>query len=123
MLSRLCGVIALTFFIVANAVADEIRPAYLHLKEIRENTFDVFWKMPSKGVGVKLALTPVFDEKTQALTSPISGYTEDAFIERWQITREAGLDGAVIEISGLQKTVTEVLVHIDMQDGRSFLID
>ena len=44
--------VAMSFvlFCLANvAIADEIRPGYLELKESNKNIFSVLWKVPAKG--------------------------------------------------------------------------
>jgi len=111
------GLAAALLVLFANATADEVRPGYLQLTQVDGEIYDVFWKVPARGGGLRLSLSVVFDKDTRQLGEPTSAFVDGAYISRWQISRSGGLAGARVEIEGLRQTGTEVLVHIAYLDG------
>ena len=99
-------------------LADEIRPAYLEIKESANNLYSVLWKVPSKGEK-KLSLHPQFHdsciEKTQVMTHQVNA----SFIQRWIITCTNGLQNKAVSIPGLELTNTDVLLHLEFLSGTS----
>ncbi|MDX2424337.1 MAG: hypothetical protein QNK43_16880, partial [Amphritea sp.] len=70
--------------------ADEIRPAYLELKESNKNVFSVLWKVPTKGekkLNLQLQLPGNCIDKTQANSQLINA----AYIQRWITVCDGGL--------------------------------
>ena len=47
--------------------SDEIRPSYLQIKALGENTYDVLWKVPAKKDQYKLALKVEFDKNIKQI--------------------------------------------------------
>lgn len=114
--SILSGVVILAVTGVAHA--HELRPAYLELRQIEPDTFDVLWKVPAKGelrLGLYVRL-PEDCTETQTRTVYPTG---DAFIERWQVRCLGGLPGKTITVDGLATTLTDVLVRLQWSDGRT----
>jgi hydrogenase/urease accessory protein HupE len=99
--------------------AHEVRPAYLEVNENAQHSFDVLWKQPSNGV-LALHLEPkvsngLLDTKPQEETS-----TNSYIIRRWYnlpLSRDA-FDGAVIDIQGLENSLTDALVNISFANGQ-----
>jgi hydrogenase/urease accessory protein HupE len=98
-------------------VAHEVRPAYLELRQITADTFDVLWKVPALGDNLRLGLYVRLPETSENLAEPRGRFAADAYIERWRIRHAAALVGATISIDGLQTTLTDVLVRIERLDG------
>ena len=101
------------------AWADEIRPAYLELREVRPGEFDVLWQTPMVG-DVRLALQPEFSGDA-APTSPVAtrtagGSAQPTSIQTWTL-RAPALRGQTLRIRGLETTVTDVLTRIQFLDG------
>lgn len=98
--------------------ADEIRPAYLEIKENTNNLYSVLWKVPLKG-DKKLGLQPLFDsdciDKTQAITRQVDA----SYIQRWMMACKSGLQNKTVSITGLELTNTDVLVHLEFINGVS----
>ena len=69
---------------ISTSFADEVRPAYLEIKENTSNLYSVLWKVPAKG-DKKLSLQPLFHndcvDKTQAITQQVNA----SYIQRWMI--------------------------------------
>jgi hypothetical protein len=104
----------------ASAVsADEIRPAYLELREVRPGEFDVLWQTPMVG-DVRLGLEPEFSGDATPL-SPVTteagaGGSQPMSVQRWTL-RAPALRGQTLSIRGLEHTVTDVLTRIQFLDG------
>ena len=98
------------------AYAHELRPAYLELQAINDDTFSVLFKVPGRGQQKRLALYVQFPEDIKTITPVKTTFTGTAFIERSTIRRDGGLGGAEISIKGLSQTLTDVLVRIEYQN-------
>lgn len=99
------------------SVAHEVRPAYLELKQVNADDFDVLWKVPARGNGLRLGLYVRFPETCEIVTEPTAMFVGDAFVERSRIRGPDGLVGSTIHIDGLKTTLTDVLVRIERSDG------
>ncbi|MGH8204994.1 MAG: HupE/UreJ family protein, partial [Steroidobacteraceae bacterium] len=85
------GLFALLACLVALAAhADIFRPAYLELREAGSNRYDVLWKVPAQGE-LRLAVNVRFPEGTVQLSQPQGLFADNAWIERWQVSRPGGL--------------------------------
>jgi len=87
------------------AVAHEIRPAYLELREGKPGEFSVLWKTPALGEG-RLALEPEFSGDVQALTPVTITNPPGAAIQQWTL-RALALRGQTLRIDGLEGTMTD----------------
>jgi hydrogenase/urease accessory protein HupE len=97
------------------ALADEIRPAYLELREVRPGEFDVLWQTPMVG-DVRLALQPEFSGDATASSPGATQAGSGSAIETWTL-RAPALRGQTLRIRGLEATVTDVLTRIQFLDG------
>jgi hydrogenase/urease accessory protein HupE len=95
----------------------ELRPAYLELSAVSDQSYSVLFKVPGRGPQKRLALYLQLPEDTKFITPAKTTFTGRAFIERSTIKREGGLAGAEIGILGLSKTLTDALVRIEFNDG------
>ena len=107
----------------AVALADEIRPAYLELRETAAGEFNVLWQTPMVG-DVRLDLEPEFSGET-TLLAPVTTQTTggglaqtsiQTLIQTWRLGAPQ-LRGQTLRIRGLEKTVTDVLTRIQFLDG------
>ena len=117
MLRRWTVVIVLVLGWAATAHADVFRPAYLELRQISTDTYDVMWKVPAQGDAMRLAIHVVFPPGTINITEPRGTFVGDGFVERWSIRRTGGLVGERVRIGGLPGTITDVLARIEREDG------
>jgi hydrogenase/urease accessory protein HupE len=113
------GACALMLGAGPTASADEIRPAYLELREVRPGEFDVLWQTPMVG-DVRLTLEPEFSGEATP-SSPVTsqaaaGRALPTSIQTWTL-RAPALRGQTLRIRGLEKTVTDVLTRIQFLDG------
>ena len=101
----------------ATAVAHEIRPAYLELRQTGPETYDALWKVPGRGEDLRLGLYVELPPICTNLTRPRGSMANNAFTERWTVKRAGGLTGGTIHIAGLAATMTDVLVRMERLDG------
>jgi hydrogenase/urease accessory protein HupE len=109
--------IVLCSLVAADASAHEVRPAYLELEQTEEDAFDIGWKVPARGEGMRLGLYLRLPEDCVNVTDPRGMFTGGAYIERWSIRHPEALVGTTIHIDGLKTTMTDVLVRIERLDG------
>lgn len=124
-----CGALAvLAAVMLPLAVeAHEVRPAYLELTEVSAGRFEVLWKQPvlpgaESGTVRRLPLEPRFPEHCVSGERALPELTESALLERWSMTcnrtgsPEAGIE---VEVAGLPRTLTDVLLRVRFLDGTS----
>jgi hydrogenase/urease accessory protein HupE len=109
----LLALIALTHV----ALAHEVRPAYLELRETAPEQYDVLWKVPALGENARLALHAELPGACTDLTPRRRVAAAGSFVERRTAGCAGGLSGGVIHIAGLSATLTDVLVRIEQLDG------
>ena len=93
-----------------------MRPAYLELREEAPGEFSVLFKTPMRG-DLRLALTPEFSGRTEALTPITDAATGEAALHSWRLRALDPLHGQTIRIAGLDGTMTDALVRIEFADG------
>ena len=101
-----------------SAHADIFRPAYLELRELGADRYDVMWKVPAQG-DARLAVEVVFPPGTTQLAPPQGRFGDGAYVERWRVGRTGGLAGQTLAIEGIAGGVTDVIVRVERQDGTS----
>ena len=100
-----------------SALAHEVRPAYLELRQIGAETYDVLWKVPCQGDDLRLALDVEFPDGTVNITAPFANFVNRAFVQCWQVRRKSGLNDTTVRIDGLEATANDVLVRFEGLDG------
>jgi hydrogenase/urease accessory protein HupE len=99
------------------ASAHESRPAYLAVKETAPGQFSVLWRTPVLA-GMRLPVVLKFPDRVKNLKDPVVSELTDSLVERrWVDAGPNGLAGERIEFPGLQLTITDVLVRVQMRDG------
>ena len=105
---------------VPTAGAHEARPAYLEIKETSPNKFSVLWRTPVLA-GMRLPVVLAMPNDVKNLKEPVEQELADSLLERrWIDAGANGLAGKRIEFRGLQATITDVLVRVEMLDGRTW---
>jgi hydrogenase/urease accessory protein HupE len=110
---------AIATLAASKTFADVYRPAYLELREVGADRYDVLWKVPAQGEDLRLAIDVRFPAGTVDVEPHRATVVADARLERWTIERPGGLVGARIEIVGRAAGVTDVLARIERLDGTS----
>ena len=107
----------------ASVEAHEVRPAFLQLTEVSAGRFEVLWKQPVQpgaepGLALRLPLEPRFPAQCDEVDRVWPELTASVLVERWvMVCGEGGLWGAAIEIGGLSRTLTDVLLRVRVLDG------
>ena len=99
--------------------AHEARPAYLEIKETAPGQFSVLWRTPVLA-GMRLPLVLQLPEGVRNLKPPAVEELADSLVERrWIDAGPNGLAGKRIDIAGLQLTITDALIRVELLDGRT----
>jgi hydrogenase/urease accessory protein HupE len=103
-------------FAALPAAADELRPAYLDMRETAADEFAVVWKVPALGE-LRLGIHVRLPEPCKPKAEPVRVIQVGAFFERWSVVCAGGLKGQEISIDGLRSGVTDALARIEYRDG------
>jgi hydrogenase/urease accessory protein HupE len=109
----------LVAWILATAPSDahETRPAYLELRQLDAQTYDVNWKVPGQGERMRLALSVEFPAGTVRIRPMRTTYGNNAFLQQWRVQRAGGLEGGRIRVVGLEFTLTDTLIRVQHLNG------
>ena len=102
------------------SAAHEVRPAYLRIAAVSEQDYDVLWKVPLVG-GLELPLAPVFPRQCSASDNGLATVAGAALVHRLKLHCPSGLHGGSIAVDGLSRTLTDVMLHIELADGTRLL--
>jgi hypothetical protein len=116
-MKKRCLILVLLALFTRGALAHEVRPAYLELRQIGPETYDALWKVPGLGDNLRLGLYVELPSGCTNVTAPRGSMLNNAFTERWTVRRASGLTGGTIHIAGLSATTTDVLVRLERLDG------
>ena len=116
--------VMLTTLIPPQLQADEVRPAYLELRELaqRESAqqakthggYEILWKQPVVE-NRRLPIDPIFPADCPLTETAPPELTGSALLKRWQTTCDLRL--GPIEITGLRTSITDVMVRHMGLDG------
>ena len=98
------------------ALAHEIRPAYLEVREIEPQVYDFLWKTPARGE-MRLALNILQPDDCANVSEPRSTMVGGAVIQRWRAACKGGIIAKPIEIENLSHTLTDVIVRFEPIEG------
>ncbi len=115
---RVARRLAFLVLFCSSALAHEVRPAYLELRQAAPESYDLLWKVPGQG-DLRLGLAVELPTRCADVTEPRGSMINNAYTERWSVKCAGGLDGATIHIAGLGSTATDVLVRVQQLDGRA----
>jgi hydrogenase/urease accessory protein HupE len=102
------------------ALAHDARPAYLELVATDASGFELSWKRPLFG-GRPPAMEMALPAACRDVVPPVESNLGDALLERRLIECGAGgLAGQRIDFPGLDQTLSDVLVRIELADGGTF---
>ena len=101
---------------MSGAFGHESRPAYLEINETAPHRYDVLWRTPLLS-GMRLPVVLKLPDEARNVTEPATRELPDSIVERRLVETPDGLAGKRIEFVGLQATITDVLVRLQMRDG------
>lgn len=114
------ALIALGVWTAEPAYSHEVRPAFLQITERPNERYDILWKQPSIGLLAVHLLPHISGGLLEQ--SPDAIETAPNFeIRLWRNLSGGrhGLEGRTLQIEGLDKTITDVLVSIVLSNGDS----
>ena len=115
------GVLLLLALIVAPlARAHEVRPGYLQITRPSATAYRVLWKQPTVGA-LALRLRPRLSNGWLNRPPDAQSLGGDYRLQTWDVAASEpdALQGRTVGVDGLGGTLTDVLVHVDLGDGRS----
>jgi hypothetical protein len=104
---------------IPSCLAHETRPAYLEIKETSPDLYDVVWRTPVNA-GMRLPIVLQLPSDAKNVTAPTTQELTDSLLERRSIVVAGGFGGKRVDFVGLQGTITDVLVRVQLLDGRSW---
>ena len=102
---------------VHRASAHEVRPGLLELRETKPGVYSLFWKKPAGGES-EIQIAPLVPPGCELSTADQQSPTPGAFVMRGVLRCEGGIQGKTLAVAGLESTVTDVIVRVEMLDGR-----
>jgi hydrogenase/urease accessory protein HupE len=102
--------------VAASVRAHESRPAYLEVNETAPGRYDLLWRTPVLS-GMRLPVALLLPADARNVSPPAVRELPDSLIERRLVELDGGLAGKRIEFAGLQATITDVLVRVQLRDG------
>jgi len=117
---RILSLLSFLLLALSIASAHESRPAYLEIKETAPGQYSVLWRTPVLA-GMRLPIALRLPDDVKNLQEPKVEELSDSVVERhWIDAGPGGLAGKRIDFPGLQLTITDVLVRVEMLDGRKW---
>ncbi len=117
-----CALWPLLILMSAAVPAHEARPCYLEVTETSAGQYAVLWRTPVLA-GMRLPVSLQLPEGVRDLKDPGVDELTDSLVERRLITAgPGGLAGKRIAFPGLQATITDVLVRVNLLDGRTWSV-
>lgn len=99
------------------AFADDFRPAYLQLRQVDAETYDVLWKVPALDEATTLKVRPVLPEQAEIVAPVRSSFAAGAAVQRWRVKVAGGLAGKAIDFPDLAVSRVDVIVRMERSDG------
>jgi hydrogenase/urease accessory protein HupE len=102
------------------ALAHDVRPAYLELRETRDRPgLEVFWKVPAGPGGRRPLLAIAWPAGTIESRDAPGRFEADAWVERFRVDRPGGWTGTSVAVRGMENGLSDVLVRLEHRDGTS----
>lgn len=96
--------------------AHEARPAYLEINEAAPGRYEIVWRTPTLS-GMRLPVILAMPADARNVVPPALHDLGDSHLERRVIEVPGGLAGRRIDFTGLQATITDVLVRVQASDA------
>lgn len=113
-------VLWLFFIAITSQVgAHEVRPALLQINQTGNNAYDVLWKIPRKD-DMLPAIKPVFPSwfVIQQTDNGVEAGSGALFTMKAISTKD--IHGMSISVSGIQESLIDVLVYVEMSNGEKY---
>ena len=115
------SVLLMILLVVPATWAHDARPAYLEIKEIAPGQYSVLWRIPVLA-GMRSPISLKLPDNMKILREPSVEELADSIVERlWIDAGTNGLADKRVEFPGLQATITDVIVRVELLDGRNWI--
>jgi hypothetical protein len=95
----------------------EVRPGYLEFVESKSGDLQIVWRQPIAG-DYAVPLVPVISTGWLKSEPYSSSRTDTTYVREWRVLApHADLAGATVEIEGLDRTITDVLLRVAYANG------
>jgi hypothetical protein len=98
--------------------AHEVRPAFLHLSQVNDTVYTLLWKVPARGEAIP-KIYPVLPDAWKAVEMK-SSFLPGHLNRIYELKTPGAVQGSVIQIDGLERTLIDVLLKVDLINGESF---
>ncbi len=115
-MNRIICALAFLLVVQGTAVAHELRPGFLEVKQTGAESYDVRFKVPARG-DMRLGLYVRMPEACSHAGPSRTERAGNAILERLVVGCPGGLAGKQVSIDGLSGTFTEVVVRVELSDG------
>jgi len=106
--------------LAAPVQAHEVRPGYLEITEGRGGELRIVWRLPVAGV-YSVPLVPSISTGWLQGEPYSSSRTDSTWVREWRVPApRADLAGANVEVLGLERTITDVLLRVVYANGTEF---
>jgi len=103
--------------LMTTAHAHDIRPAYLELTKTPSGDIRIVWRQPIAGV-YAVPLVPRISTGWLDREPSLTERTDTLLVREWHIRAPtAELVGATVSVEALERTITDVLLHVRYPDG------
>lgn len=115
-----CFLLLLLFLPTAYQVdAHEVRPALLLIKQTGKDQFDVLWKIPRKDDMLPV-INPVFPSWFTIQQTDNGVKAGSGALFTMKAISKKDIHGMSISVSGLQESLIDVLVYVEMSNGEKY---
>lgn len=108
---RLWLAAVVSILILSPAHAHELDPGYLDLREIEQGSYQIYWRKPDVQ-GRQMAIDAALPASCSPNSAPPPVHDGVAWVSHWTAVCRVSLAGQEIEIQGLEKQNTDVLVRL-----------
>lgn len=98
--------------------ADEIRPAYLEVKESQEKQYNFLLKLPIKGTK-QLPISLVMPKNCTTNIEPRIHRVNGALLKQWSMACPKGIYGETLAFKGLAESNTDLLLRLEFLNSTS----
>ncbi len=95
-----------------------LQPGFVEIEALGGDNYDIGWKVPQVA-GKPMPIRPLLPENCDRREPARLSFTGNAFHARWTAACPGGLTGKAIAVEGLERTSTDVLVHIALAPDRT----
>ncbi|MGB5377850.1 HupE/UreJ family protein [Muriicola sp.] len=111
-------IFALMLSISSFVRAHEVRPAFFSMTQINDSTFQVVWKLPAMGNAIP-KIYPILPDNW-IINNEKANLLPGNLRQNYLLQIEGQLGGNKIYFEGLEKTLIDVLVSINLLDGTKY---